>query len=256
MKKAVSLFSIVLAVLMLLIVCFPAVSDVVQNGNATVGNMTGGNMTGGNTSGGGSLLISSVTLTVTPPAAGSTSAVKPDVALPDGAHYEFKKVDWAPDSGSYTFQEGKSYKLKITLIPALGGYYFDMDRLSLQFNYPGAYNCSWDPKSTDELDISASITLPKNEKVSLKLKKVTVKKSAKKLILSATLKINGKKAKKGTKVTFVFNGKKFTAKTDKKGVAKVTVKKKYLKKLKVGKKITYQVTYGGHTVKRTVKVKK
>ena len=37
---------------------------------------------------------------------------------------------------------------------------------------------------------------------------------------------------------------------------KVTVKKKYLKKLKVGKKITYQVTYGGHTVKRVVKVKK
>ena len=255
MKKAVSLFSIVLAVLMLLIVCFPAVSDVVQNGNATVGNMTGGNMTGGNTSGGGSLLISSVTLTVTPPAAGSTSAVKPDVALPDGAHYKFKQVDWAPDSGTYTFEEGGSYKLRIVLFSD-DDYEFDMDRLSLQFSYPGAYNCSWDLKSTDELDISASITLPKNEKVSLKLKKVTVKKSAKKLILSATLKINGKKAKKGTKVTFVFNGKKFTAKTDKKGVAKVTVKKKYLKKLKVGKKITYQVTYGGHTVKRTVKVKK
>ncbi len=91
--------------------------------------------------------------------------------------------------------------------------------------------------------------------ISLTLKKVNVKKSAKKLVLQATLKIN-KKAKKGLKVTFKFNGKKYSAKTNKKGVAKVTIKKKVLKKLKVGKKVKYQVSYGKKTVKKTVKVKK
>ena len=88
------------------------------------------------------------------------------------------------------------------------------------------------------------------------LKKVTVKKSAKKLVLTATLKkVNGKYLKKKT-VTFKFNGKKYKAKTNKKGVAKVTIKSSVLKKLKVGKKIKYQVTYLKDTVKRTVKVKK
>ena len=89
----------------------------------------------------------------------------------------------------------------------------------------------------------------------LKLSKVKVKKSAKKLVLKATLK-QGKKALKNKKVTFKFKGKKYTAKTNKKGVAKVTIKKSVLKKLKVGKKVKYQVTYLKVTVKRTAKVKK
>lgn len=78
----------------------------------------------------------------------------------------------------------------------------------------------------------------------LKLAKVKVKKSAKKLVIKATL-----KAKKPIK------GKKYTAKTSKKGVAKITIKKSVLKKLKKGKKVTYQVTYLKNKVKRTVKVK-
>ena len=86
----------------------------------------------------------------------------------------------------------------------------------------------------------------------LKLKKVSVKKSAKKLQLTATL----KKALKGKKITFKFNGKKYTAKTNKKGVAKVTVKKSVLEKLKVGKKVKYQATYVKQTVKKSVRVKK
>ena len=89
----------------------------------------------------------------------------------------------------------------------------------------------------------------------LKLKKVKVRKSAKKLVLKATLK-QGKKALKYKKVTFKFKGKKYKAKTNKKGIAKVTIKKSVLKKLKVGKKITYKVTYLKDTVKRKVKVKK
>ena len=88
------------------------------------------------------------------------------------------------------------------------------------------------------------------------LKTATVKKSAKKLILQATLaKVNKKYLKKKT-VTFKFNGKKYKAKTNAKGVAKVTIKKSILKKLKVGKKITYQATYAKDTIKKTVKIKK
>ena len=88
------------------------------------------------------------------------------------------------------------------------------------------------------------------------LKTATVKKSAKKLILQATLaKVNKKYLKKKT-VTFKFNGKKYKAKTNAKGVAKVTIKKSVLKKLKVGKKITYQATYLKDTVKKTAKIKK
>ncbi len=93
------------------------------------------------------------------------------------------------------------------------------------------------------------------DKISLALKKVTVKKSAKKLVIKATLKINGK-AVKGKKVTFKFKGKKYTAKTNAKGIAKITVKKAVLKKLKVGKKVKYTATYGKKTAKKTVKVKK
>lgn len=92
-------------------------------------------------------------------------------------------------------------------------------------------------------------------KQNLKLKKVNVKKSAKKIVLKATLK-NGKKALKGKKVTFKFKNKKIKAKVNKKGIAKVIIKKNVLKKLKVGKKVKYQVTYLKNTVKRTVKVKR
>ena len=89
----------------------------------------------------------------------------------------------------------------------------------------------------------------------ISLKSVGVKKSAKKLVLSATLK-KGKTLLKYKKFTFKFNGKTYHAKTNKKGIAKVTVKKSVLKKLKVGKKITYKATYLKDTAKRTVKVKK
>ncbi len=92
--------------------------------------------------------------------------------------------------------------------------------------------------------------------VKLTIKKVKVKRSAKKLVLTATLKINGKVPKKGTKITFKFKGKKYIGKTNAKGVAKIKVAKKVLKKLKKGKKVTYSATYGKVTKKVTVKVKK
>ena len=89
----------------------------------------------------------------------------------------------------------------------------------------------------------------------LKLAKVKVKKFAKKLVITAILK-KGKTPIKNKKLTFKFNGKTYTAKTNKKGVAKITVKKSVLKKLKVGKKVKYQVTYIKDTVTRSVKVKR
>lgn len=96
---------------------------------------------------------------------------------------------------------------------------------------------------------------PAKKKVKLTFKKVNIKKSAKKLVLKATVKLNNK-YKKGLKVVFKFNGKKYTAKTDKKGVAKLTIQKKVLKKLKKGKKVKVQASYGGKTVKYSIKVKK
>ncbi|MBQ2654186.1 MAG: hypothetical protein IJF83_11565 [Methanobrevibacter sp.] len=88
----------------------------------------------------------------------------------------------------------------------------------------------------------------------LTLKSQAVKRSAKKLTLQATLK--GKTALKYKQVTFKFNGKVYRAKTNSKGIAKVTVPKSVLSKLKVGKRITYQVTYLKNTVKRTAVVKR
>ena len=101
----------------------------------------------------------------------------------------------------------------------------------------------------------ASAPAKKADKIMLTLKKVKVRKSAKKLVLKATLKINGKKVK-GKVIKFKFNKKTYKAKTNKKGVAKVTIKKKVLKKLKVGKKVKYQAKYGKVTKKYKVKVKK
>ena len=81
-----------------------------------------------------------------------------------------------------------------------------------------------------------------------------VKRSAKKLVLTAALK-KGKTPISGKKVTFKFNGKVVgEVKTNSKGIAKVTIKSNVLKQLKVGKKVTYQAAYKKDSVKRTVKV--
>ncbi|MBR3213761.1 MAG: Ig-like domain repeat protein [Methanosphaera sp.] len=91
----------------------------------------------------------------------------------------------------------------------------------------------------------------------LTLVKKTVKvKKGKKLKLKATLKWANGKAIKGKKITFKFKGKKYMAKTNKKGIAKVTLKKKVIKKLKKGKKYRYSAKYLTNMVKGKVKVKK
>ena len=85
-------------------------------------------------------------------------------------------------------------------------------------------------------------------------KKYTVKKSAKKLVIKATLK-NGKKAVKSKKITLKIKGKTLKAKTSKKGIAKFTIKKNVIKKLKKGKTYTVKITYLKNTIKTKVKVK-
>ena len=93
-------------------------------------------------------------------------------------------------------------------------------------------------------------------KQTLKLVKKTVKvKKGKKLVLKATLKWSNGKAIKGKKIVFKFKGKKYSAKTNSKGVAKVTIKKSVTKKLKKGKKYKYSARYYTNYVKGKVKVK-
>ena len=86
----------------------------------------------------------------------------------------------------------------------------------------------------------------------LKLSKVNVRASGKKLVIKATL----KKGMNKKKIIFKFNGKKYSAKTNRKGVAKVVINENVLKRLKVGKRIRYQATYLKDTVKKSVKVGK
>jgi len=90
----------------------------------------------------------------------------------------------------------------------------------------------------------------------IKAKNVNVKKSKKvNKIKVKTNKVNGKFLK-GKKLTLKIKGKKIKAKINKKGVATFKVKKSVLKKLKVGKKYKYTVTYGKDTVTKKLKVKR
>lgn len=102
-------------------------------------------------------------------------------------------------------------------------------------------------------------TVKNNIKVkqTLKLVKKTVSvKKGKKIILKATLKWTSGKAIKGKIIKFKFKGKTYKAKTNSKGLAKVTIKsKKVLKKLKKGKKYSYSATYVKNKVKGKVKIK-
>ena len=83
----------------------------------------------------------------------------------------------------------------------------------------------------------------------------TVKRWWKKFTLKATLK-NGKKPLKGKKIIFKFKGKTYKVKTNSKGVAKVTIKRKVIRKLKRGNSYKVTISYLKDTIKRTVYVKR
>ena len=86
------------------------------------------------------------------------------------------------------------------------------------------------------------------QKVKLTVAKKTHKRSKKTKYLYATLKASNKKAIKGKKLVFIINKKKYTAKTNKKGIAKV--------KVKLSKRKTYKFTVkflGDNTFKKISK---
>ena len=88
----------------------------------------------------------------------------------------------------------------------------------------------------------------------IKASKITVKKTAKKFTLKATLKINGK-LQKGKWMTFRFYGKNYKVKTNAKGIAQKTWNKNVINELKKGKTYAVGVTYAKDRIKTTVKVK-
>ena len=87
----------------------------------------------------------------------------------------------------------------------------------------------------------------------LSAKKVIVKKTSKRLILQAQLKINGKFVK-GAIIKFKFLGKTYHAKTNSNGIALKTFNKNVIKKLRKGRTYAVGVTYIKNTIKTTVKV--
>ena len=104
----------------------------------------------------------------------------------------------------------------------------------------------------DEVKVSNKVVV----KSILKSYNYNVKKAAKKLTVTANLsKVNGKYLK-GKTITFKFNGKKYTAKTNSKGVAQLTISKNVIKKLKANKKYTMEVSYLQDSVKKIISVKK
>ena len=131
--------------------------------------------------------------------------------------------------------------------------YSDSDKVHCAKAIKCTFSDNKAPKGKDIYGGTVKNCVYKNTKITLK--SATVKKSAKKLTLQATLK-KGSSPLKGKQITFKFNGKIYKAKTNSKGIAKVTIKQSVLKKLKVGKSISYLARYSSFVSKKTAKVKK
>ena len=156
----------------------------------------------------------------------------------DGSKYSVRVFD---DNGKFAAGQSVSFNIngkKSAVKTDKNGY----ATLTIT-NLPGKYTLTATYKGHS---VKNTIQVKQN----LKTSKVTVKKSAKSFVLKATL-----SKVKGKKLTFKFKGKKYTAKTDKNGVAKVTIKKNVIKMLKKGKKYTFTVKYVSNTVKNKVIVK-
>ena len=82
-----------------------------------------------------------------------------------------------------------------------------------------------------------------------------VKKSARSLNLYVKL-TKGKTLLKYKRVVFRFGGRNYVAKTNYKGIARVTIKRAVIKKLKAGKKYAVKISYYKYSIKRVVKVRR
>ena len=121
-------------------------------------------------------------------------------------------------------------------------------RLQINLN-PATYNVTVEYKT---YKVSNKVVV----KQTLKLVKKTISiKRGKTLVLKATLKWSNGKAIKGKKIIFNFKGKNYSAKTNSKGLAKVTIKGSVTKKIKKGKKYFYSAKYLTNRVKGTIKFK-
>ena len=89
----------------------------------------------------------------------------------------------------------------------------------------------------------------------LKVSSGTLKKTAKKYTLKATLKYSNGTAIKGKVVKFTFNGKTYSVKTNSKGVASYTIKSSVIKKLKAGKTYVVKARYVNDIVKGKIRVR-
>ena len=118
--------------------------------------------------------------------------------------------------------------------------------LSKKGTYPIVVSFLGDEKYNGSFAVAKVIVNP--QKVKLTVTKKTYKASKKTKYLYATLKATNKKAIKGKKLVFTVNGKKYTVKTNKKGIAKV--------KVKLSKRKTYKFTVkfaGDNTFKKISK---
>ena len=118
--------------------------------------------------------------------------------------------------------------------------------LAKKGTYPVVITFLGDDKYNGTLAVAKVVVNP--QKVKLTVAKKKYKASKKTKVLTATLKASNGKALKGKKLVFTVNGKKYTAKTNKKGIAKV--------KVKLSKKKTYKFTVkfaGDNTFKKISK---
>ena len=86
-------------------------------------------------------------------------------------------------------------------------------------------------------------------------KNLKIKKTAKKIKIKITLKKVDNKYLKGKQISLKFKGKTYKAKTNKKGVATFTIKNNIIKKLKAGKKYSYEATYLKDKIIKKITVK-
>ncbi|MBQ8017861.1 MAG: right-handed parallel beta-helix repeat-containing protein [Methanobrevibacter sp.] len=166
------------------------------------------------------------------------------------------------------YSAGTAYKVRVTVDgKAVSGVYVTFKfngvtkKVKTDSNGYATYKIpTVKPKST-KYTISATyggVTVKNKVKVKsiVVAKNIKAKKSAKVLKIKVTLKKVNKKYIKGKYVTLKFKGKTYKVKTSKKGVATFKIKKNVLKKLKVGKKYTYKVTYGKDVVSKKITIKK